>query len=156
MWKNDRSPRRWPRSAARGLGLAIVCLLIASAGAPLRAKEAQALRDPFFASGPRSTVTTTGTTPNDADAGFGRDPFNKPAEVSGAAASGAATPAGNQLTGIIYGKNVRIAIIGGELLGVGSRVGDRRIVEIRRRSIILMGRGGDRQEIVLENFTLGK
>jgi hypothetical protein len=60
------------------------------------------------------------------------------------------------LTGIIYGKNVRLAIIGGETLGEGSMVGEQKLVDIRRRSVVLMNPAGGSEEIFLENFSIRK
>jgi hypothetical protein len=63
---------------------------------------------------------------------------------------------GRNLTGIIYSKHVRVAIIGGEALKEGSMVGDQKIVDIRRRSIVLQNSAGSREEVFLEDFSIRK
>jgi hypothetical protein len=107
-------------------------------------------RDPFFGDRPGSAVTVTSH-----DSGkWGRDPFAKPFEGSFA---GPATRAPEKkLTGIIYGNDVRIAIIGGEIVREGSMVGDQKLTSIRKRSIVLMSRTGGTEEIFLEDFTIRK
>lgn len=60
------------------------------------------------------------------------------------------------LTGIIYSKDVRVAIFGGETYQEGSRVGDRKLAEIRMRSVVLVSVAGQKEEVFLEDFTMNK
>ena len=114
------------------------------------AQEAEQDRDPFFGERPRSSATSTSQ-----DGGeWGRDPFTKPFE--GTALAPATRAPEKKLTGIIYGKDVRIAIIGGEMVREGSMVGDRKLTNIRQRSIVLMNSTGGNEEIFLENFSVRK
>jgi hypothetical protein len=108
-------------------------------------------KDPFFSAGPRSSVSAS--VPQDSN--WGRDPFSKPFEgkTPPAASSGARA---RGLTGIIYGQNARIAIIDGETYREGGRVGDQKLVDIRKRSVVLMNSFGIREEIYLEDFSIGK
>ncbi len=114
------------------------------------AQQAEQERDPFFDEGPRSSVTIT----SQDSGGWGRDPFTKPFE--GAAIAPVASAPERKLTGIIYNQNVRIAIIGGELVSEGSMVGDQKLVNIHPRSIVLRNSTGGSEEISLENFSIRK
>ena len=107
-------------------------------------------RDPFFGDRPGSSVTVT----SQHSGKWGRDPFAKPFE--GTAAAPAARAPQKKLTGIIYGNDVRIAIIGGEIVREGSMVGDQRLTSIRKRSIVLMSSTGGTEEIFLEDFSIRK
>jgi hypothetical protein len=113
-------------------------------------------RDPFFPSGPRSSET--GSVPQ--GPGWGRDPFTRPFEGKNTLlqpVSGLVDHIrGLRLTGIIYGKGDRIAIIGGEAYREGSMVGDRRLVDVKKRSVVLMGGGGSREELFIEDFSIRK
>jgi hypothetical protein len=60
------------------------------------------------------------------------------------------------LTGIIYSKDVRLAIFGGETYQEGSKVGDRKLVDIRTRSVVFMSAAGDKEEVFLEDFTMNR
>jgi hypothetical protein len=122
--------------------------MLLSTGQPLRA---QTERDPFFSEGPRSSVSR----PAEPDDSWGRDPFNRP--FDGAAAQTQAAPArGKKLTGIIFGGEVRLAIIGGETVGVGATLGDQKVADIRRRSIVLTDGAGVSEEVFLEDFSIRK
>jgi hypothetical protein len=135
--------------------LSIIMLLAATSfGYAAPAPQADADRDPFYSGGPRSAAS--GSVAQDRD--WGRDPFNKPFEGK---TQPAATPGGDQargkgLTGIIYGKNARLAIIGGETYKEGSRIGDRKLVDIRRHSVVFMNDAGGREEVFLEDFSIKK
>ncbi len=129
-----------------------ICMMIATVtftGA-LSAQQGDQERDPFFDEGPRSFSTTTSPGGN----AWGRDPFAKP--FDGHTSMQAKQAPEKKLTGIIFGKNERIAIIGGELAREGSMVGDQKLMSIRRRSIVLMNSSGGTEEIVLENFSIRK
>lgn len=132
-----------------------VCIMIATtiyayaAPAPQSDKD----RDPFFSGGPRSAASSSVSQ----DRNWGRDPFTKPFEAK----TQAVAPSGDQargkgLTGIIYGKNTRFAIIGGETYKEGSRIGAQRLVDIRRRSVIFVNDTGGREEVFLEDFSIRK
>lgn len=108
-------------------------------------------RDPFFGDRPRSSGTITS---QDSSGKWGRDPFSKPFE--GTLAAPATRAPEKKVTGIIYGKDVRIAIIGGEIVKEGSMVGDQKLMNIRKSSIVLMSRTGSTEEIFLENFSIRK
>lgn len=114
------------------------------------AQQAEQERDPFFGEGPRSLSTIT----SEGNGEWGRDPFSKPFE--GTASAPATRAPGKKLTGIIYGKNDRIAIIGGEMVREGSMVGDQKLMTIGKRSIVLMNSTGSKEEVFLENFSIRK
>ena len=125
-----------------GLSVLVTCL----AGVPAEGTEWG--KDPFFP----STSRPAAPTPSPDDKDWGRDPFDNP--------FGRKTtyqqPGARNLTGIIYGKTVRLAIIGGEVLDEGSTVGDQRLVDIRRKSVVLMNKAGRMEELFLVDFSLGQ
>ncbi|HYA86642.1 MAG TPA: hypothetical protein VEI57_06235 [Nitrospirota bacterium] len=130
--------------------LFISLMIAASFTTIVLAQEAEQERDPFFGERPGSSVTSTLQ-----DSGeWGRDPFTKPFE--GTAIAPATRAPEKKLTGIIYGKDVRIAIIGGDMVREGSLVGDRKLVNIRQRSVVLVNSTGGSDEIFLENFSIRK
>lgn len=108
-------------------------------------------KDPFFPAGPRSSLTAS--VPQDRD--WGRDPFSRPFEGKTSPAASSVVR-GSGLTGIIYGRNARIAIIDGETYREGSMVGGRKMVDIRKRSVVLMNDSGSREEVFLEDFSMRK
>ena len=131
------------------LGLLMYCA--ASAGAQERATET----DPFYPSADRPAVSAT--RPGGADeSSWGRDPFNNPLAGRAAVQKGAPSPGQRMLTGIIYSKDVRLAIFGGETYQEGSKVGDRKLVDIRRRSVVFTNAAGVKEEVFLEDFTMNK
>lgn len=114
-------------------------------------------QDPFFPSGPRSVATVSSPQENN----WGRDPFSRPFEETSRSLVPSASRVldligGRNLTGIIYSKHARVAIIGGEALKEGSMVGDKKLVDIRRRSIVLQNSAGSREEVFLEDFSIQK
>jgi hypothetical protein len=121
-----------------------------------RAQEGAAERDPFYPSADRPSVTAP--RPGAADeSSWGRDPFNNPMAGRAPLQQGPASSGqGRALTGIIYSRDVRLAIVGGETYREGSKVGDRKLVEIRERSVVLMSPAGEKEEVSLEDFTLNK
>ncbi len=122
--------------------------------AAAQAQEGAAERDPFYPSADRPAVTTH--RPGGADErSWGRDPFNNPL-AGRPAAKRPASPGGRVLTGIIFSNDVRVAIFGGETYQEGNKVGDRRLVEIRMRSVVLMSAAGEKEEVFLEDFTLNR
>jgi hypothetical protein len=127
----------------------MLCAMASPAGG--RAQD----RDPFFPDGPRS-VPTASFSP---DRVWGRDPFLKPFEAVTQAQEG--PKAGPEepgqkriLTGIIYGKHVRLAIIGGETLREGGMVDGKKLVRIKRRSIVLRSGTGATEVVTLKNFSI--
>lgn len=129
-----------------------ISIMIATAAfaSAVTAQQADQERDPFFGDGPRSSSTST----SQGNGEWGRDPFARPFE--GTAATQVTRAPEKKLTGIIYGKDERIAIIGGELVREGSMVGDQKLVSIGRRSIVLMNSTGGTEEVFLENFSVRK
>ena len=85
---------------------------------------------------------------------WGRDPFGNP--LTTGAPERHNEGKGNLLTGIIYGVNASIAIIGGEALREGDKVGERKLVQIRKNSVVLMDPSGRHEELFLENYSMGK
>ena len=129
-----------------------VSVLVAVAGV-VAAQETHQEKDPFYPSEQRPSAAV----PPPAGADWGRDPFSSP--------FGGKTiqppQQGNQarartLTGIIYGERLRLAIIGGETLREGSMVGGQKLVDIRKRSVVLKNPAGGLEEIFLEDFSIRK
>ena len=135
----------WKRLLITGALLSALCSV--SALAQDRGVE----RDPFFPSGKRPLAPAQA--PGDGD--WGRDPFNSPLGNKTALPQKGGSQVGG-LTGIIYGKHTRLAIIDGEVLHEGSMVGERKLVDIRRKSVILMSAGGSYEELSVADFSLGK
>jgi hypothetical protein len=106
-------------------------------------------KDPFFPAGPRSVETSS--VPRDSE--WGRDPFSRPFEGTNKPAP---TPGARGLTGIICSKITCLAIIGGETYRLGSMMNGQRLVEIRRRSVVLKNSSGTREEMFLEEFSIKK
>ena len=129
-----------------GILIAIAMLLSCSWGIEARGEEWG--KDPFFPSEKRPS----GPAPASRDSDWGRDPFNNP---FGRKAT-YQRPGARNLTGIIYGKKARLAIIGGEVLSEGGKVGDQRLVRIRRKSVELMNPSGRVETVFLEDFSIGK
>ena len=120
---------------------------------PVFAQERELERDPFFSAGPRAKATAS--PPRDGE--WGRDPFSSPFEGTAQPSAHQGAPASAiKLSGIIYGKDVRLAIIGGEILRQGGKVGDRQLVDIRIRSVVLKSDSGEQEEMFLEDFSMGR
>ncbi len=122
------------------------------------AQEPGPERDPFFADGPRASAadaTQEGKSHQEGD--WGRDPFSR---SFGGTANRQALPVtrarDKKLTGIIYGTDVHLAIIGGEVLKEGSMLGDQKLTAVREGSIVLKDNRGNTEEVVLENFSIRK
>ena len=134
----------------------LTCLTIAVTVVFATAAWAQneaADRDPFFSpeKGPAASV------PVPAGNAWGRDPFNNPLSGKAPARRERGADAGGKgLTGIIYSKDIRLAIINGETLTVGSSVGDRKLVSIDVQSVKLKNPGGGVEEMYLQEFSLRK
>lgn len=120
-----------------------------------RAQEGAVERDPFYPSAARPSVTAP--PPGGTDEGpWGRDPFDNPLAGKATMQKGPLSPGQDRaLTGIIYSRNVRVAIFGGESYQEGSMVGDRKLVDIRRRSVVFMI-AGVKEEVFLGDFTMNK
>jgi hypothetical protein len=118
------------------------------------AQEGAVERDPFYPSADRPAVTAP--RPNGAgESSWGRDPFNNPLADKAIVQKGPSSPGIRMLTGIIYSKDVRLAIFSGETYREGSKVGDRKLVNIRRRSVVFMT-AGEKEEVFLEDFTMNR
>jgi hypothetical protein len=131
-----------------------ISLLMAAAIVNLSsAQDAGPERDPFFSAGPRSS----GPAASPEEGGWGRDPFNRQVkEPTQPAPAPEVLAPGVKLSGIIYGMDVRLAIIGGEAHREGSKIGDQKLLEIRRHSVILTNNAGTREEVFLEDFSIRK
>jgi hypothetical protein len=131
-----------------------ISLLMAAAVVNISsAQEAGPERDPFFSAGPRSS----GPAASPEEGEWGRDPFNRQVkEPAQPAPAREGRAPGVKLSGIIYGKDVRLAIIGGEAHREGSMIGDQKLLEIGRHSVILTNSAGNREEVLLEDFSIRK
>src|ERR1700686_4992881 len=92
-------------------------------------------KDPFYPSADRPGVAAPRPSGTGGEGPWGRDPFNNPLAGKAIIQKGQPAPGNRMLTGIIYSKDVRVAIFGGETYQEGSKVGDRKLVDIRRRSV---------------------
>jgi hypothetical protein len=132
----------------------ISVLLLTAAFASISPARAEQERDPFFSAGPRSSAPVT-SAPDDGT--WGRDPFNRPFEgAEKQAPPSGARARGPVLTGIIYSKDVRLAILGGETFREGSVIGDRKLSEIRAHSVVFLNSAGGTEEVSLEDFSIRK
>jgi hypothetical protein len=121
----------------------------------VQAQEGAAEKDPFHPSTGRPVAIVPG--PASGDDSWGRDPFNNPLAGKPPEQKMAPSPgSGRMLTGIIFSKDVRLAIIGGETYQEGVKVGDRKLVEIRGRSVVFIGAAGEKEEVFLSDFTMNK
>jgi hypothetical protein len=117
------------------------------------AEEARPEKDPFF---PPERALLAPAVPS-AEDGWGRDPFSSPLTEKTPGRTGEGQGDGKKpITGIIYSKKSRVAMIGGEMVQEGSMVGDRRLVEIRRRSVIFQTASGGYEEVYVDDFSIGK
>jgi hypothetical protein len=117
------------------------------------AQEGVIERDPFSS----REKALSAPAPVPADNSWGRDPFNNPlAGRAPARTERRSDASGKGLTGIIYSKNIRLAIINGEALREGSSVGDRRLASIGARSVKLKNAGGGIEEVFLQDFSMRK
>lgn len=120
------------------------------------AQDVPAGRDPFYPSADRPGSTAPRAGGSD-ESTWGRDPFINPLAGRAPVQKGPASPGqGRALTGIIYSSDVRLAIFGGETYLEGSRIGDKKLVEVRPRSVVLMNTNGEKEEVSLEDFTMIK
>jgi hypothetical protein len=113
-------------------------------------------KDPFYPSADRPGLTAPRPSETGGERSWGRDPFNNPLAGKAIVQKGQPAPGNRVLTGIIYSKDVRVAIFGGETYQEGSKVGDRKLVDIRSRSVVLMSSAGEKEEVFLEDFTMIK
>jgi len=133
------------------IGMLVTSALLAGSAA---AQEQGADRDPFFSDGPRSSGKAA-SQPRNNDS-LDRDPFSRPFDDNAPARRTVTRDSGRKLTGIIYSETSRIAIIDGETVREGGVVGDQKLVTIKSRSIVLTSRTGGKEELFLENFSIGK
>ena len=132
--------------------LYIVIMTVVLAAAAL-AQEGVTDRDPFYSTEKKPPATA----PVPSGDAWGRDPFNNP--LAGRApvrVERGPEVRGKGLTGIIYSKDIRLAIINGEALREGSSVGDRKLVSIGERSVKLKNAGGGVEEVFLQDFSMRK
>jgi hypothetical protein len=117
--------------------------------------------DPFYP-GARPAVkapanTSASTAVSSGTSTWGRDPFSNPFAGKAPATKAAVTASrGKGLTGIIYSPDIRLAIINGEMFREGSMVGDRKLVDIRTRSVVFLNAAGGQEEEFLEDFSIRK
>jgi len=117
------------------------------------AQEAATDRDPFHPAehGPVSPAQVP------AGDAWGRDPFSNPLAGRAPARTERGPAAhGRGLTGIIYSKGTRLAIINGEAVREGSSIGDRKLVSINVRSVRLKNADGNMEEVFLQDFSMRK
>jgi hypothetical protein len=136
---------------AKRTAIIIVLLIMTCFSAPVNAEEGNE-RDPFFPSEKKPAVPL----PSPGEVDWGRDPFNNPLGRGPAPKGTTGRVARSGLTGIIYSKHDRVAIIGGEALREGSMVGDKRLADIRKKSVVLRDAAGGHEEIFLEDFSMGR
>lgn len=122
-------------------------VLILSCGSSAWAETGDFDKDPFF---PPERSLLEPAKPS-AEDGWGRDPFVSPMAESTPVLPGGARL---RLTGIVYSKRSRIAMIGGEMVREGSMIGEQRLIEIRRRSVILQNASGGYDEVYIEEFSV--
>jgi len=127
--------------------IAIFFSLTASWFSIASAQDAGMDRDPFHPGGEASA-------PSDYD--WGRDPFTNPLAGRMPVQRQGQSADKRYLTGIIYSTQVRIAIIGGETLREGAMAGDRKLEKINRHSVTLRNTAGGMEELLLEDFSMGK
>jgi hypothetical protein len=138
----------------KGLLYIILTMTVIFATA-VQAREGAVENDPFHPSAGRPVATAPG--PPSGDDSWGRDPFNNPLAGKPPAQKMAPSPvSGRMLTGIIFSEDIRLAIIGGETYQEGVKIGDRKLVDIRRRSVVFMSAAGEKEEVFLEDFTMNK
>jgi hypothetical protein len=131
----------------------IIVMMIAVFASAARAQQDPAERDPFHP--PDAGFVSTAPVPD--ENAWGRDPFSNPlaGKVPTQKVPGREVP-GRILTGIIFSTDVRLAIIGGDMLAEGSMVGDKKIVHIRSRSVVFETAAGGYEEVFLDNFSVGR
>jgi hypothetical protein len=136
--------------------IVIISTVVSAFSLPIaRAQEGAAETDPFYPSADRPGVTAT--RPDGAgESSWGRDPFANPLAGKAIIQKGLSSQGIRLLTGIIYSKDVRLAIFGGETYQVGSKVGDKKLVDIRMRSVVFKGDAGEKEEVFLEDFTMNR
>jgi hypothetical protein len=139
----------------KGLQYIIIMALAVVFASAVHAQEGAAEIDPFYPSADRPSVTAP--VPGGADNSWGRDPFANPLAGRAPVQKGPPPPGqGRALTGIIFSKDVRVAIIGGETFRENDKVGDRKLVKISSRSVVLVNATGEREEMFLEDFSMSK
>jgi hypothetical protein len=130
----------------------IIIMTVVLAAAAL-AQEGVTDRDPFSSTEKRPPAPA----PVQAGDAWGKDPFNNPlAGRAPARAERGPEARGKGLTGIIYSKDIRLAIINGEALREGGSVGDRKLVSIGERSVKLKNAVGGVEEVFLQDFSMRK
>lgn len=117
------------------------------------AQEGATERDPFYS----TEKVPSAPAPVPAGNAWGRDPFNNPlAGRTPARRERGSDDRGKGLTGIIYSKDIRLAIINGEALSEGSSIGERKVESIGARSVRLANAAGGIEEVFLRDFSMLK
>lgn len=133
------------------LSLTIIATMISVTA--VWAQEGATERDPFYPAEKRSSAPA----PVPAGNAWGRDPFNNPlAGRTPVRRERGPGDRGKGLTGIIYSKDIRLAIINGEALREGSSIGGRKLVSIGVRSVRLENASGGVEEVFLRDFSMQK
>lgn len=122
--------------------------------ATAQGQESGQEKDPFYP----TSVQRPAALLKQPDADWGKDPFTNPFSGKTVATQQDQTARGRvkNLTGIIYSKDVRLAIFGGETAREGSIMGEQKLIAIRKRSVVLESRAGVMEEIFLDDFSIRK
>lgn len=126
----------------------IVPIMLYAVSAPAAGRDED--RDPFYSEGPRAATSIKPAS----DGSWGRDPFTRPFEGASAVPSSRQRSSRRNISGIICGKDMRLAIIGGETVKEGGMSGDQKVAEIRPQSIVFMNGNGSTEEVFLESFSV--
>lgn len=117
----------------------------------VQAGDADLEKDPFY-----SSRHHPGASARPAE-GWGTDPFNNPLSGKGFPQQDRnRQERAKALTGILYSKNIRLAVIGGETVAEGGMVGSEKLAVIRKRSVVLVRPEGGSEEIFLDDFSIRK
>jgi hypothetical protein len=139
----------------------ILIVIITLSGAAAWGVEGMEEKDPFYpGSRPAAKVpanTSASTAVSSGTSTWGRDPFSNPFGGKAPATKVSASASrGKGLTGIIYSPDVRLAIINGEMFREGSMLGEKKLVDIRMRSVVFLNAAGGQEEEFLEDFSIRK
>lgn len=154
MWQSKSSAREPAINTMTGkklFSLTIIAIMISVTA--VWAQEGATERDPFYPAEKRSSAPA----PVPAGNAWGRDPFTNPlAGRTPVRRERGPDDRGKGLTGIIYSKDIRLAIINGEALSEGGSIGERKVESIGEQSVKLKNAAGATEEIFLQNFSIRK
>jgi len=112
----------------------------------LRAKGASFAAAPSVAVMPAASPRAVAATPT--PPGWGEDPFHRRFRIGGAppvmtrtASTGSRPGGGLYLQGVMNGPRGRSALVSGEVVGEGDRIGGREVLQIGTRSVLILDRG---------------